>query len=201
MGILQRWSGVVALFLVLAGGGAWAATELSKDSVRAKHIKKNAVRSKHIKNGQVKKKDIRKNAINTKKVKDRSLRAIDFAEGELPAGPQGPQGPQGSQGPPGSGDNVRVWTGTSTGGTVTIDISSAGYSGAVQCVASAVGDAASAVTAPFASIKTCTPTSVVVNVLESNEGPILIGAAYQGLTFAPDGTTVHLITAEEPTSS
>jgi hypothetical protein len=59
-------------------------------------------------------KSIAANAITTKHVKNRSLRGIDFARGQLPRGPagpagspgpaggQGPQGPQGSQGPAGT---------------------------------------------------------------------------------------------------
>ncbi|HVY78710.1 MAG TPA: hypothetical protein VG898_09420 [Solirubrobacterales bacterium] len=65
---------MIALFVSLGGVG-YAATQLEKNSVGPKQIRKNAVRSP--------------------KVKDRSLRAVDFAKGQLPAGPQGPQGPPG----------------------------------------------------------------------------------------------------------
>jgi hypothetical protein len=67
----------IALFVAL-GSGAYAATQLPKNSVGSKQIKKNAVKSA--------------------KVKDRSLKAIDFAEGQLPAGPQGPKGDRGAAG-------------------------------------------------------------------------------------------------------
>ncbi len=70
----------LALFLAL-GGGAYAATQLPKNSVGAKQIKKNAV--------------------SGSKVKDGSLRASDFKKGEL-AGLKGPQGPPGQAGQPGS---------------------------------------------------------------------------------------------------
>jgi hypothetical protein len=73
----------IAVFLVL-GGAAFAAVQLPKNSVGSKQLKKNAVVSS--------------------KVKDGSLKGIDFAKGQLPAGPIGPQGPQGKegkQGPPG----------------------------------------------------------------------------------------------------
>ena len=48
----------IALFGVLAGGGAYAATkigpgDIAKNAVRAKHVKKKQVRSKHIRNGAV----------------------------------------------------------------------------------------------------------------------------------------------------
>jgi hypothetical protein len=42
-----------------------------------------------------------KNSVTTKQVVDRSLRANDFAPGQLPAGKQGPIGPAGQQGPQG----------------------------------------------------------------------------------------------------
>src|SRR5690348_3480235 len=71
----------LALFVAL-GSGAYAATQLPKNSVGSKQIKKNAV--------------------NSAKVKDRSLQAVDFKEGQLPAGPQGPQGPKGDKGAPGA---------------------------------------------------------------------------------------------------
>jgi hypothetical protein len=77
----------VALFAAL-GGGAYAATELSKNSVR----------SKHIKNGQVKRADLAKNAVNSAKVRDGALLAADFKAGQLPQGAQGAQGPQGTPG-------------------------------------------------------------------------------------------------------
>jgi hypothetical protein len=71
----------IALFVAL-GSGAYAATQLPKNSVGSKQIKKNAV--------------------NSAKVKDRSLKAVDFKEGQLPAGPQGAQGPKGDKGAPGA---------------------------------------------------------------------------------------------------
>ena len=44
---------------------------------------------------------LRSNAVTSSKVKDRSLRAVDFARGQLPAGARGATGPQGAQGPAG----------------------------------------------------------------------------------------------------
>lgn len=83
----------IAVFLAL-GGGAYAAVTLPKDSVGAKQIKANAISSPKVKNG--------------------SLRARDFATGQLPAGTrgaQGIQGPQGVAGPAGAAGP----TGPSTG--------------------------------------------------------------------------------------
>ena len=68
---------VTLLALVVFGGGvAYAAGQLAKNSVGPKQLRKNAVRSS--------------------KVKDRSLKAVDFADGELPAGPAGPPGTPGT---------------------------------------------------------------------------------------------------------
>jgi hypothetical protein len=69
-------------FVVLCGGGAYAAGKLSKGSVGPRQLKENAVTSA--------------------KVKDESLRARDFAKGELPAGPKGASGDRGVAGPPGT---------------------------------------------------------------------------------------------------
>ena len=70
----------VALFCSLSLGTAWAATELTRNSVKSKHIAK----------GQVKRSDLGRNSVNSPRVADRSLRAVDFAAGQLPAGPDGP---------------------------------------------------------------------------------------------------------------
>jgi hypothetical protein len=73
----------VALFVGL-GGGAYAATELPSRSVGARQLRTGAVTSTAVRNG--------------------SLRATDFAPGQLPAGQKGQQGPQGlrgAQGPKG----------------------------------------------------------------------------------------------------
>jgi hypothetical protein len=67
----------LALFIAL-GSGAYAARQLSKNSVGSKQLKRNSVTSL--------------------KVKDGSLRPEDFAKGAL----QGADGAQGPQGPPGA---------------------------------------------------------------------------------------------------
>ena len=68
---------LLALFVAMGGTG-YAALNLPRNSVGAKQLKKNAVRSS--------------------KVKDRSLRARDFARGQLPRGKQGVPGPPGDRG-------------------------------------------------------------------------------------------------------
>jgi hypothetical protein len=72
----------LALFLALAGGTAYAATHLGKNSVGTAQLKKNAVTGAKVKNG--------------------SLGAADFAAGQLPAGPTGPRGPEGPAGAEGA---------------------------------------------------------------------------------------------------
>ena len=97
---------VISLTFALGLGGAWAATELSR----------NDVNSKHIKNGQVKAADLADGAVSSPTVADGSLLNQDFAAGQLPTGargPAGPRGPQGlrgetgEQGPPGSPDTAQ----------------------------------------------------------------------------------------------
>ena len=67
---------------LLLGGGAYAATQLPKNSVGTKQIKPNAVNSSKIANG--------------------SLLTEDFNPRQLPVGPQGPPGPKGDRGDMGS---------------------------------------------------------------------------------------------------
>jgi len=72
---------LVALAVALGGTG-YAATVLPAGSVGTAQLKNGAVVSA--------------------KVKNHSLRAVDFASGQLPAGARGPAGAQGPQGPAGS---------------------------------------------------------------------------------------------------
>ena len=72
---------LVALFLALGGGAAWAANSLPKNSVGGSQLKDNSVTGA--------------------KVRDGSLSAGDFAAGELPSGATGPKGSPGAQGEPG----------------------------------------------------------------------------------------------------
>src|SRR3954452_3226009 len=66
----------LAVFLVLGGGAAFAATHLGKNTVGAKQLKKNAVTGAKIKNG----------AINGAKVADGSLTGADVADGSIGTG-------------------------------------------------------------------------------------------------------------------
>ena len=78
---------LIALFVALGGTG-YAAIKLPKNSVTSKTIKKGAVTNAKL----------GKNAVTGSKVKDGSLLKTDFANGQLPAGPQGIQGPPGTNG-------------------------------------------------------------------------------------------------------
>ena len=91
--------GLLALCLAMSGT-AYAAS-LPRNSVGTKQLKRNAVTSA--------------------KVKNRSLRAQDFARGQLRAGPRGPRGPQGAAGPqgPAGATHVTVREGSATTGTST----------------------------------------------------------------------------------
>jgi hypothetical protein len=72
----------LALWLALAGGSAYAATQIAANSVGTKQLKPDAVVSS--------------------RVKDHSLLAQDFKEGQLPSGPQGATGPRGAVGAQGA---------------------------------------------------------------------------------------------------
>jgi hypothetical protein len=77
----ERVVSTLALFLVLAGGTAYAGSTLITG------------------------KQIAKGTITAKNIKAHSLLSLDFASGQLPRGAQGPKGAQGPQGNPGSKGN------------------------------------------------------------------------------------------------
>ncbi len=58
----------------------------------------NSVGERQLKNGAVTAAKLRGDAVTGAKVRNNSLRAADFAVGQLPAGPPGPQGTKGDQG-------------------------------------------------------------------------------------------------------
>jgi hypothetical protein len=71
----------LALAVSLSGGAYAVSTALPRNSVGPTQLKANAV--------------------NSAKVKNRSLRAVDFAIGQIPTGPQGAAGAAGAAGPQG----------------------------------------------------------------------------------------------------
>lgn len=68
----------VALAISLSGAAYAVSTAVPRNSVGTIQLKNNAVNSAKVKNG--------------------SLRGVDFAAGQIPAGPAGPTGPQGPAG-------------------------------------------------------------------------------------------------------
>ena len=82
----------LCLFMLL-GGGAYAATQLPKNSVGAKQLKSGAVTGQKIKKG----------TIDSSKLTTATVAGLKGTQGERGAvGPQGAQGPQGEPGDPGS---------------------------------------------------------------------------------------------------
>jgi hypothetical protein len=103
---------LLALTIAL-GGTSYAAATLARNSVGSAQIRR----------GTIVGSDIHRNAITSSKVKDRSLKAIDFADGQLPAGPKGDTGAQGPQGPKGDkGDTGTVGAATVQSTTASVDL-------------------------------------------------------------------------------
>jgi hypothetical protein len=81
----------VALFVAL-GGTSYAAVRLPAGSVGTKELHSGAVtRAK-----------LHRNAVTSLTVRDHVLKAVDFAPGQLKAGPKGDPGPKGDQGDAGA---------------------------------------------------------------------------------------------------
>jgi hypothetical protein len=79
---------------VALGGTSYAAITLPKNSVGTRQLKKGAVTGRKIAS----------NAVTSRRVKDRSLLSVDFATGQLPAGPKGEKGDPGPIGLTGPSD-------------------------------------------------------------------------------------------------
>jgi hypothetical protein len=77
----------IAVFAVLAGGGAYAASQIGPSD-----IAKNAVRAKHVKKGQIKAKHLAPGSVRTPKIQDGAVTAAKLADGVAVSGPQGPPG-------------------------------------------------------------------------------------------------------------
>jgi hypothetical protein len=94
------------------------AVALSGVSYAASTLPRNSVGPPQLQFGAVTAAKLRAGAVTTTAVKNRSLRAEDFARGELPAGPPGPRGPEGPPGPKGdpgsSADTTRLLGRTAT---------------------------------------------------------------------------------------
>ncbi|MGE0066729.1 MAG: hypothetical protein AB7T48_05175 [Solirubrobacterales bacterium] len=73
----------LALFLVVAGGSAFAANQLAKNSVGSKQIKKNAVTAAKIKKNAVTSAKIKNAAITTAKIKGAAVTGAQIADGSI----------------------------------------------------------------------------------------------------------------------
>jgi hypothetical protein len=102
----------LALLVALGGTSVAAVSQLlPRNSVGTAQLRDNAV-------ARVK---IRNNAVNSSKIANRSLLAIDFARGQIPAGPTGPAGPAGpagAAGPQGPVGPQGRWAHVSGAGTI-----------------------------------------------------------------------------------
>jgi hypothetical protein len=109
----------LAVFLILGGASAFAASQLAKNSIGSKQLKKSSVTAVKIKDG----------AINSAKVADESLTGADVAKASLPGDKiadgslTGAHLADGSVGPadlaPNSVNSSKVVAGTFLGGKVT----------------------------------------------------------------------------------
>jgi hypothetical protein len=86
-----------ALFIALGGAGVAATNGF---------LPKNSVGTQQIKNDSVTAAKVAHNSLSSVLIKDGSLRAVDFAAGQLPAGPQGAKGDTGATGPQGLKGNT-----------------------------------------------------------------------------------------------
>jgi hypothetical protein len=79
----------LALIVALGGTSVAAVSQL---------VPRNSVGPRQLQFGAVTRPKIRNNAVTSAKVANRSLLRVDFAPGQLPAGPTGPAGPAGPAG-------------------------------------------------------------------------------------------------------
>jgi hypothetical protein len=109
--IISTTALVVAVFGATPLGEA-AYNAVAPRSVGTAQLKNNSITAAKLRKGSVTNAKLRGDAVTSGKVKNRSLRAIDFKQGQLPAGPRGPKGDKGDQGPPGSPASVTCPSGT-----------------------------------------------------------------------------------------
>lgn len=112
----------LALFVTL-GGVSYAATALPSNSVGTSQLQNRAVTASKL----------AADVVTTRKVKDGSLRAQDFAQGQLPAGPTGPQGAKGDPGANGA---------NGANGATKVEVRSAYLAGGTGQVSCAAGEKA-----------------------------------------------------------
>ena len=92
---------VTALVVAVLGStplGHAALNVLAPGSVGTSQLKDQAVIASKLANGSVTGAKLRGDAVDSGKVRNGSLKSIDFAAGQIPAGPAGPKGDKGSKG-------------------------------------------------------------------------------------------------------
>ena len=89
---------VVAVLGVTPLGEAAYNAVVPRNSVGTAQLKNNSITAAKLRKGSVTNAKLRGDAVTSGKVKNRSLKAIDFALGQLPAGPPGPKGDKGDKG-------------------------------------------------------------------------------------------------------
>ncbi len=103
----------LALLVALTGTSVAAVSQL---------VPRNSVGTAQLRDNAVARVKVRNNAINSEKVANRSLLAVDFARGQIPAGPAGPAGPTGPAGAAGpagpAGTVTRLTAVVSATGTI-----------------------------------------------------------------------------------
>ena len=73
----------IAVFLVIGGGAAFAATQLPKNSVGPKQLKKSAVKTSKISNQAVKAGKLATNAVTTNRIRDAAVTGPKIAAGAV----------------------------------------------------------------------------------------------------------------------
>jgi hypothetical protein len=90
----------IALLVALSGTGIAAVAALPNASVGPAQLKNNAVTNPKLAGG----------AVTGAKVRNGSLQKVDFAPGQLPAGPPGPKGDKGDKGDTGAAGTIGAIT-------------------------------------------------------------------------------------------
>jgi hypothetical protein len=153
-------------FVVLCGGGAYAAGQLGRGSVGTPQLKKNAVTSA--------------------KVKDHALKAKDFAKGVLLAGPRGAVGSKGDQGPPGTSHGYEAR------GSVNYDKFSASLYGSTVVSVPVPPGAYFATASAEVQTVNATPSTVSCRLIDGNGGSESSWATSGSQDVRADGTTDSL---------
>jgi hypothetical protein len=96
--ILLSTTALVVAVLGVTPLGEAAYNALAPRSVGTAQLKNNSITAAKLRKGSVTNAKLRGDAVTSGKVKNRSLKAIDFKQGQLPTGPPGPKGAKGDKG-------------------------------------------------------------------------------------------------------